>query len=270
VYRTLGGDESGIGHLHLQRVLLAAAEGDIARTRTLYVDALARARASGDEALLNAALSMGLLAIGWGDYQGARQALQEWLTVARARHDLVSIAGSTLRLGIVARLQGDFERAHDLLRAGLAASRAAGSTIHLAAARAALGDVARQQGDLAHARAEYDALLAAAGERYDDDAGSMVMISESHGRRVILCHYAVLAIQEGAHARGVRLLGAALPAAQAFLRVSCPDVQLDCEAALATARTTLGEAAAVAWAEGQAMSLEQVVAYALEDAPAKA
>jgi hypothetical protein len=36
---------------------------------------------------------------------------------------------------------------------------------------------------------------------------------------------------------------------------------------LATARTTLGEAAAVAWAEGQAMSLEQAVAYALEDAP---
>jgi hypothetical protein len=94
VYRALGGDESGLGRVHLQSALLAAAEGDVTRARTLYVDALVRARASGDAALLNGALSMGLLAIGWGDYQGAQRVLQEWLTLARARHDLVGIAGS--------------------------------------------------------------------------------------------------------------------------------------------------------------------------------
>ena len=125
VVRALGGDLDGLdlGHLRLQHAQLAAAEGDVARTRARYDEALARARAGGDPGLLQGALSMGLLALGWGDRRGARLALEEWLSLARAHRNAVGVAGATIRLGIVARLEGDVARAHDLLQAGLGPRR---------------------------------------------------------------------------------------------------------------------------------------------------
>ena len=266
VVRVVGGapDGLGLGRLRLQQAQLAAAAGDVAGTRARYAEALALARASGDLDLLQGALSMGLLALAWDDDRSAGRALEECLALARARHDAVGVAGATIRLGIVARLEGNVERAHDLLRAGVAAAQAAGSAIHLAVARAALGDLARQHGDAAGARAQYRALLAAAGEHDADEVGSMAVVSEAVSQRVIVCHIGVLAVHEGAFSRGVRLLGAALPGAQAYLRVSCPDVHRDCAAALRTARTALGgQAADSAWREGLAMSLEPAVAQAL-------
>ena len=47
-----------------------------------------------------------------------------------------------------------------------------------------------------------------------------------------------------------------------------PDVRAEAPGFLERARAALGEAGyAAAWAQGQAMSLEQAVAYALADAP---
>ena len=60
-------------------------------------------------------------------------------------------------------------------------------------------------------------------------------------------------------------------AAVTLLRMHYPDVAADREAAVVAARAALGGAAfAAAWAAGQAMPLEQAVAFALEDAPAEA
>jgi hypothetical protein len=53
--------------------------------------------------------------------------------------------------------------------------------------------------------------------------------------------------------------------------VHVPDVRAEAPGFLERARQTLGEAGyAAAWAAGKAMSLEEAVAYALEDAPTAA
>jgi hypothetical protein len=81
-----------------------------------------------------------------------------------------------------------------------------------------------------------------------------------------LGHVGAFAIACGAVARGARLVGAATELDELFLSVLDPDERDAHDAALASARSTLGdEAFAGVWAEGQAMTLDQVIACALED-----
>jgi len=76
-------------------------------------------------------------------------------------------------------------------------------------------------------------------------------------------------VERGAYAWGVRLLAVASTGPPEFseLSVFLPSaLKTERDARLAAARTTLGEEAfAAAWAEGQAMTLEQAVEYALKE-----
>ena len=74
-----------------------------------------------------------------------------------------------------------------------------------------------------------------------------------------------LAMDEGQAERAVRLGGAAARLRETMGTVAWPVVQRQREQWLASARTMLdGEAFAVAWTAGQAMTQGQAVAYALE------
>jgi hypothetical protein len=67
--------------------------------------------------------------------------------------------------------------------------------------------------------------------------------------------------------RAARLLGATAGLLESMGGVLDPDWQADVDRYEAATRSTLGEEAfAEAWAEGQAMSLEQAVEYALHEA----
>jgi hypothetical protein len=82
-----------------------------------------------------------------------------------------------------------------------------------------------------------------------------------------LAGHAGVATARGQPARAVRLAGAASAAAAG--RPLQPTDQATPEGGLARARTALTAAAlAAAWTAGQAMTLEQAVAAALEEAPA--
>jgi hypothetical protein len=75
---------------------------------------------------------------------------------------------------------------------------------------------------------------------------------------------------EGDSERAARLLGAAGGQATPFSAPTDPASRADYERTLAAVRAGLSEEGfAAAWAEGQAMTLEQAVAYASED-PAEA
>jgi hypothetical protein len=78
-----------------------------------------------------------------------------------------------------------------------------------------------------------------------------------------LCFLGIVTFHRGSHARGVRLLAAA-ESTNRFLRASiAPDERADLDASLTAARVALSEETFwQAWGEGQAMTLEQVVAYA--------
>ena len=78
----------------------------------------------------------------------------------------------------------------------------------------------------------------------------------------------MLEVARGAPARGVTLLGAGAVGEGLIGTVHMPDVRAEAPGFLERARQALGEAGyAAAWAAGRAMTLEQAVAYALEDAP---
>ena len=74
--------------------------------------------------------------------------------------------------------------------------------------------------------------------------------------------------RQGAVARSARLLGAANGLRQAVAVPLPPAARKRLERLLGTLRAQISEAAwTAAWAEGRAMSLEQAVAYALEQEP---
>ena len=78
---------------------------------------------------------------------------------------------------------------------------------------------------------------------------------------------AVQSAREG-HGRAARLLGAAARLREDAPAPLSPAERAITDAALASVRFALGdEAFEAAWAEGRAMTLEQAVAYALDEEP---
>jgi hypothetical protein len=79
---------------------------------------------------------------------------------------------------------------------------------------------------------------------------------------------AYLALALGTMGRAARLRGAAETRREASSVPLSPTEQATDEIDIATIRAALGEAAfEAAWAEGRAMTLEQAVAYALDEQP---
>ena len=86
--------------------------------------------------------------------------------------------------------------------------------------------------------------------------------------RSAVCLAGLLEVARGAPARGVTLLAAGAAGEGPIGTVHMPEVRAEAPGSLEQARQALGEVAyRVAWAAGQAMTLEQAVAEALADVP---
>ena len=84
--------------------------------------------------------------------------------------------------------------------------------------------------------------------------------------RISIGSLALAAMAEGQATRATRLLGAAAGAREAIGWPLPPSAREEQDQISAAARSKLdGETFAVAWSEGQVMSLEQAVAYAFQD-----
>jgi predicted ATPase/transcriptional regulator with XRE-family HTH domain len=117
-----------------------------------------------------------------------------------------------------------------------------------------LGRLAYRQGDWASAKAHFnDALTLFSGKRLGEiDA--------------VLATLGILACAQGYAEKAARLFGAVSDRYSAFEGLLSSRERRDYEQGLTTARQSLGEAAfQAAWANGQAMTREQAVAYALEE-----
>jgi hypothetical protein len=118
--------------------------------------------------------------------------------------------------------------------------------------------VARREGDLAEALGRYREAMSGVRE-----AGSRGVVHQC------LFRCAGIAAARGDGARAARLFGAD----EAWrARMGIPlrrDWRAQYEDDVASARAAVGDSAfAAAWAEGRELTLEQAVAYALEDPPA--
>jgi non-specific serine/threonine protein kinase len=237
---------------------LARTQGDYAAARTLLQESLALYRTLGDAWGTAAVLCCaGFVARVQEEYGTARALLEEALALARAggTGETMLAASSLHHLGMIAAdFQEDYAAAQSALEESLALYRALGSQRHTALVLLSLGNVARAEGRHAVARDLLRQSLAAMRE-----VGEKL---ETHWALDSVAH---LASDERLAERAVRLAGAAARLRETMGSLSWPVVQRQRDRWLESARTGLDEKVfATAWAEGQAMSREEVIAYALE------
>jgi tetratricopeptide (TPR) repeat protein len=195
---------------------------------------------------------------GQGKHQAARTYYQEGLTIARTMRNKMRISWMLTGLGDSARLAGDFGSARTFLEENLVIARERGAPKVLGVALVHLGTLAQAEGDLERAKTLIKESIGA----FRDGNGRAELA-------VAISYCGMLAVAQGAHRRGARLLGAGDDPEIARRTLpgwwQGPDDRQAYKESLAAARASLGDDEyGHARIEGQAMTLDQAVAYALE------
>jgi non-specific serine/threonine protein kinase len=233
---------------------LARAQGDYAAARSWNEESVAIWRdLEAGEGLGHSLAHLGRVALAQGDLEAARKHLEETIAIFQERDDKYGLGKSLTWLGSVASAEGDDVSAFSYYQEGAAMFREVGEKAWLSVPVSYLGYVACRQGDYATARSFFDESFTIWREVQDP-------WSIGWGLEGL----AGLAGAQGRQEQAARLFGAA----EALLEISgvrldaCDRVDYDRNVAAVRAR--LGEAAfATAWTEGQAMTIEQAIEYAL-------
>ncbi|MDE3089072.1 MAG: protein kinase [Chloroflexota bacterium] len=228
-----------------------------------FIDARPRLEASaalfrdlGDqENLARVVQAIGEVAAELGDLATARLRFEEALALFKEQGNQRGMAAMYLSQGELARVQGDYDRAAALYTASLALLEALGEFRRKGTALYNLGKVALHQGD--HARA--------AGLYRDS-----LSIGQRLGNKFVIAHclaaLAGVAAATGQPARAAKLSGATDALLQSIhAQLDLAD-RIDYENSLEAVRAQIVQTAfEAARAEGSGMSLEQAIAYALEE-----
>ncbi len=247
------GDKWGIGSALRGLGLLAQSEGNCSEARALFEETVSLFRETGHTMDIGWTLrNLGILAQIEGDYARANAFFEESLPILRQLGDKTGTGRVLGSLGILARIRGDYGRASALLDESRSLLLAAGDQRGVSMALGALGSLTRIEGNWAGARGLFEQSLVLGREMGDRSC-------IAHG----LAMSGVVEVQQGAHARGVQLIGAAT-AIHKLLRSSLEtDERTDLDATLAGAEAALGaETFAAAWAHGQAMTADEAIAQA--------
>ena len=230
---------------------------DIDTALTQFREAVDVAKFVADKwALANALRGLGA-AIERVDFSAARPVLEESVVIWREVGDKVGLAEALSQIGSVAHAQKDYERAAVLHGESLNLFRQVGFKGNVADQLIFLGFTLQRQGDNAKAVQflKEGMLLAKDLRSFADTATSLVGFGGVAGG-------------QNEPRRAARLFGAAESILKSVgLDMSVwPQRMVDYNDWTASARAQLGEETfAASFAEGQAMSLEQAVRYALED-----
>jgi DNA-binding CsgD family transcriptional regulator/tetratricopeptide (TPR) repeat protein len=234
----------------------------------------------------------GALRLDHGDYARGQAEAEESLGLWQTLGDRYWMATNLNMLGCNLREQGHLERASDLLERALELARETGDSNLIGLSLTNLGDVARYQGDYARAAPMYRESLALfretgdlrraafsltnlayiANQQGDSEQALMLYlegleqassVGDRHRLAVCLEGLADVALGWGEPAPAARLLGAA-EALRDALGAPPSVVQRTVYERFAEVAGGAPEKAAyrTAWAEGQAMTLEQVLGYA--------
>jgi predicted ATPase/DNA-binding SARP family transcriptional activator len=235
--------------------LVAKIQGDYGTAKGLHEESLAFRRKLGDRPGIATSLNdLGNVAYAVGDYGTAKALYEESLAIRRELGRL-GIGAPLSGLGNIARAQGDYGTAKALYEESLAFRRKFRNRHRVASSLNDLGNVAYAVGDYGTAKALYRESLAIRRE-----------FGDRYGMVEALEAFADLAVGEGRPERAVRLWGAAEALRKALGSPMPPGERDHYAEQVAQARTAVSdEAFAAAWAKGQAMTMEQAVAYALED-----
>ncbi len=197
--------------------------------------------------------NLGVVARYKGDYARAARLYQESLALKREQGDKGSIAVLLNNLGEVSALQGDYQRATELLEESLSVSRELGDRWLTAQTLHTLGGVAESQGDVGRAAALYAKSLTLRRELRDKE-----------GITDCLQALGSVACARNQAERAARLLGAAEALRETIGAPWTPDDRAQHDRNVVALRVRLATFAEE-WARGRAMTMEQAVAYALEE-----
>ena len=248
------GEQQGSAATLFGLALVAVDRQDYAAARTLHAQRVRIEQEIGNRAgITHARGGLGLAALAEGDVVQARACFEAMLRSSRQAGDGWGEAWALTCYGQLAVAEGEYGQAHAYFAESLAGLRAAGGEFDVVWPLISLGQVAAAQGDWEQARAHYQATLRACQE-----FGSTRAVSAG------LAGLARVARGEGQAARAAQLWGAAaglweVPGVWSEF-VDRAHYARDA----AEARAQLEDQA---WAEGRAMTLEQAIAFALEQAP---
>jgi predicted ATPase/class 3 adenylate cyclase len=216
------------------------------------------ARFSGDASLIGPALaSLAAAAQARGEFEEAVELQRECVAIQRARGDLAGLAPALMNLGVCYAGVSDWEANRHAAEEAMAIYQELGSEVSAASAQQDLADVLLIEGDLVQAREHFRAALPVLHR----NAWLSFVASALHGLGLI-------AFEEGYPERAARLC-AACKAIQRRTGYSPNARTLErtnrqLEPIMARRQEPAVE---LAWAEGEAMTADQAVAYALaEDA----
>jgi predicted ATPase/DNA-binding SARP family transcriptional activator len=231
------------------------------------------------------------------DRRAWQQFAEERLAVNQKLANRCGIAAALIDLAMLTADQGDSERAKILLQESRSISHELGETREEARAIGNLGALAWEDGDYEHA-AEFFGEAIPFFEMVGDLRGIAVSsngvgraavllqrpqealpylsrsltlaqtLSDQHEASLAIEGLALVALQDDDPERTARLLAQADALRRAVATSATPSEEAEFEHAASTVRAQLEPAAFdLAWSQGGAMSLDEAVAYALEDEP---
>jgi non-specific serine/threonine protein kinase len=198
---------------------------------------------------------LGDTALWVGEADKARAHYEEGLELARTRGTAEDLALFAFHLGQLWWLEGDLDLGEQYGQEALAVARAAGSTTWTAYALYVLASLAHERGDLGRAGRLYREALGLGWEHHD-----RLCV------RMALPGLAGVAAMQGDAARALRLASAASALEENAGMWAFPPIRARQEHWLATAEQVLDAASReAAWAEGRRMTMDEVIAQALEE-----
>jgi ATP/maltotriose-dependent transcriptional regulator MalT len=254
LYRQLG-DQASIACVLHRLGNLTEEQGDYAEARRFHEESLSIRRALGDRAGIALLLSrLGNIALDQGDHASARAQYEESLAISRELGDRRGVYLSRHLLGVVAEHEGDLALARSIYEECLPAWREMRFQVEEAWVLHGIGYVAYRQGDFPAARSRLAESLTLFREM--EYTGGLIRTLE---------RFCGLAVAQGELERAARLLAAvASQRAATGARTALAPPQ-EWERDVAAVRAGVGaEAFATAWAEGQAMTLQRAIEYALQ------
>lgn len=236
--------------------IVAQAQGDYVMADALYHEALTMRREVGDQRGVAGSLyDLGWLAFDQGEWDVARRLQQESLGIRRELGDRLGVAYSLLALGNVARAQNNYDDARARYEDSRQLAQAMGDRLHVGVSLYGLGVTAWRQGHWEEARRCY--------------LESLNILRDLGSRREIvacLMGLGIVAAEMSEPQRAARLLGASAALLDAMeARLPAMD-QADLDHYIGLIHLLGDGSTEAAFAAGGRMTLEEALAYALQDA----
>jgi len=278
--------------------LLAWQQSDYQAAQAIYAESISIARELGEELDIARALNnLALITRDQGDYDSAQTMHEESIAIFKKHGEMLIAAICLANLGVVHQEKGNFDAARIALEEGLAVQRNAGERSSTSTTLFSLGMVALDQNDHEFARQCHEEGLQIARELEDrygiashlyglgcaaiqrgvlDEAGGYLKeglpLMAGLGERTFVTDYlaafAKLARKEGDKLRAVGLMGARSALRDAIGSPLPNYVRASVEQELSRLKKSVGNASFdMMWDAGQKKSMEDAIAYALQETP---